>query len=109
MEARRDFIPHRPAHRLQTALHADGFDPPPPEVTAARPPPSPHEPPMARPFSVLARPAAIPAGAGLRLRRLLSLPEAPFAALAAPCADGQLFAGLTVGSAAIRYGIEAHR
>jgi hypothetical protein len=64
---------------------------------------------MARPFSVLARPAAIPAGAGLRLRRLLSLPEAPFAALAAPCADGQLFAGLTVGSAAIRYGIEAHR
>lgn len=64
---------------------------------------------MARPSSALAGPAAIPAGAGLRLSRLLGLPEAPFAALAAPCGNGQLLAGLTVGSAAIRYGIEPHR
>jgi hypothetical protein len=64
---------------------------------------------MARPSAAPARPAAIPADATLRLRRLLSLPEAPFAALAAPCGDGQLLAGLTVGTAAIRYGIERHR
>jgi hypothetical protein len=64
---------------------------------------------MAQPSSALARPAAIPAGAGLRLHRLLSLPEAPFAALAAPCGDGQFLAGLTAGSTAIRYGIEPRR
>lgn len=64
---------------------------------------------MARPSSTLARAAAIPTGAGLRMRRLLSLPETPFAALAAPCGNGQLLASLTVGSAAIRYGIEPHR
>ena len=62
---------------------------------------------MTPPSSALARP--IPAGAGLRLHRLLSLPEAPFAALAVPCGDGQLLAGLTVGSSVIRYGIEPHR
>jgi len=43
---------------------------------------------MARPSSILARPAAIPAGAGLRLGRLLSLPEAPFAAVTARSGDG---------------------
>ncbi|MGH7307390.1 MAG: DUF6094 domain-containing protein [Candidatus Rokuibacteriota bacterium] len=64
---------------------------------------------MAPQCSALARPAAIPAGAGLRLRQLLSLPDAPFAALAASCGDGQLLASLTAGSTAIRYGIEPHR
>ena len=64
---------------------------------------------MARPSSILARPAAIPAGAGLRLGRLLSLPEAPFAAVAAPCGDGRFLASLTAGSTAIRYGIEPRR
>src|SRR5207245_4482423 len=64
---------------------------------------------MARPSSILAGPAAIPAGAGLRLGRLLSLPEAPFAAVAAPCGDGRFLASLTAGSTAIRYGIEPRR
>lgn len=64
---------------------------------------------MAQRSPALARPAAIPAGAGLRLHRLLSLPEAPFTALAAPCGDGRFLAGLTAGSNAIRYGIEPHR
>jgi hypothetical protein len=64
---------------------------------------------MAQRSPALARPAAISSDVGLRLRRLLSLPEAPFAALAAPCGDGQFLAGLTAGSAAIRYGIEPHR
>src|SRR2546422_9293328 len=64
---------------------------------------------MARPSSILARPAAIPAGAGLRLGRLLSLPEAPFAAVAAPCGDGRFLASLTAGSTPIRDGIEPRR
>src|SRR3989441_6594962 len=64
---------------------------------------------MARPSAILARPAAIPAGAGLRLGRLLSLPEAPFAAVAAPCGDGRFLASLTAGSTAIRYGIAPRR
>lgn len=64
---------------------------------------------MAQRSPALARPAAISAGAGLRLHRLLSLPEAPFTALAAPCGDGRFLAGLTAGSNAIRYGIEPHR
>src|SRR2546427_170820 len=56
---------------------------------------------MARPSSILARPAAIPASAGLRLGRLLNLPEAPFATLAAPCGDGQFLASLTAGPGAL--------
>src|SRR2546425_12777208 len=64
---------------------------------------------MARPSAILARPAAIPAGAGLRLGRLLSLPEAPFAAVAAPCGDGRFLASLTAGSTAIRDGIQPRR
>jgi hypothetical protein len=40
---------------------------------------------------------------------LLRLPEGVFAVLAAPCGDGQLVAGLTAGSSAIRYGIEPRR
>src|SRR2546428_3631025 len=64
---------------------------------------------MARPSSILARPAAMPPGAGLRLGRLLNLPEAPFAAVAAPCGDGRFLASLTAGSTAIRYGIEPRR
>jgi len=64
---------------------------------------------MAQRSPVPARPAAIPAGSELRLHRLLRLPEAPFAALAVPCGDGQFLAGLTAGSPAIRYGIEPHR
>jgi len=64
---------------------------------------------MAQLPSRLARPAVISAGAGLRLRQLLSLPDAPFAALAAPCGDGQFLGSLTAGSDAIRYGVEPHR
>src|SRR5207247_7562380 len=65
--------------------------------------------PMAQRSPLPARPAAIPAGSELRLHRLLRLPEAPFAALAVPCGDGQFLAGLTAGSPAIRYGLEPPR
>jgi hypothetical protein len=64
---------------------------------------------MPPPSSALSRPVAISADAGLRLGRLLTLPSAPFAALASPCGDGRLLAGLTAGSSAIRYGIEPRR
>lgn len=64
---------------------------------------------MAQLPSGLARPAVTSAGAGLRLRQLLSLPDVPFAALAAPCGDGQFLAALTAGSSAIRYGIDPRR
>lgn len=59
--------------------------------------------------SFMLGPHTISGDAGLRLGQLLSLPESPFAALAAPCGDGHLLASLTAGSTAIRYGIEPHR
>jgi hypothetical protein len=64
---------------------------------------------MAQLLPVPARSGPVPAGIGLRLRGLLTLPDAPFAALAAPCGTGQMLSSLTVGSSAIRYGIEPHR